>query len=143
MVLNPAGFQIVFDYGSPRVLTGYAREAISGGQLVFISGASAAVSSGANSFASSDIKFAAGASGLNFTGVAMATVASGAVLPVCIGGAVISTSAGTILSSNCVGANGADAIVTRLSGSAAGTIVGRALSTAGSEGYCLWEVGRC
>ena len=131
MVANPAGFQVVFDYGSPRIISGYAREVLSGGWCVTVSGASAAVSSGANSFATSDLKFGQ-ASGLDFTGVAMHTAASGALVSVCIGGAVILTAAGTILSGRNIACNGAQAVV---EATTAGHTIGRALSSAGSEGY--------
>jgi hypothetical protein len=139
MVANPAGFQIVFDYGAPRIISGYAREAVSGGWLVASSGAAAVVSSGANSFATADLSFHALASGTDFTGVAMHNAASGALVSVCIGGAVIATSAGTIVAGRQVGANGNHAIIETAT---AGRCIGRALTSAGSEGYCLFEIGR-
>ena len=49
MAVNSAGYQPVFDWGAPKIISAVAREAISGGQLVFASGVSNAVSSGINS----------------------------------------------------------------------------------------------
>lgn len=143
MVLNPAGYQVVFDFGNPKNISGRAREAISGGQLVFLSGAAAVVSSGVSSFsAATDLQFATGASGLNFTGIAAYTVGSNSLVTVSTDVAIICTSAGTILAGTPVGANGGDAVVPLLSGSAAGTQIGRALTSAGSEGYCLVKLGQ-
>jgi hypothetical protein len=139
MVANPAGFQVVFDYGSPRILTGYAREALSGGWCVVASGAAGTVSSGANSYAASDLKFHSVGSGTDFTGVAMHNAASGALVSVCVGGAVILTSAGTIVAGRKVGVNGGHAVVETAT---AGRDVGRALTDAGSEGYCLVMIGQ-
>lgn len=136
MVLNPAGFVPIMDGGNPRIISGKAREAISGGQLVFSSGGT--VSSGANSFdPSTDILFATGASGISFTGIALHNAGSNSTVSVAQAGAYIVTCAGTSVAGATVVANGADAVVT---GTAAGTVIGRALTAAGSEGYILVEL---
>lgn len=137
MVLNPAGYQIVFDGGNPRTITGVANEAISGGQLVYASGTSNAVSSGVNSFGDGDIKFVTGASGVEFTGVAVNQVASGARVTVATRGAHIITAAGTIVAGTTVIANGGDAVA---QATTAGTVIGRALTPAGSEGYAIIDI---
>ena len=141
MVLNPAGYVPVLDFGAPRIISGRAREAISGGQLVFCSGAAAAavVSSGANSFNPvTDILFATGASGTNYVGIAIQTVGSNSSLSVATAGVHIITAAGTIVGGRTVVANGGDAVA---EGTAAGTVIGRALCPAGSEGYVLVDLG--
>ena len=141
MVVNPAGLQFAYDFGNPKTITGFAREAISGGQLVVISGAaaSAEVSSGLNSFVAADIKFATGASGVNFAGIAMFNAGSNTALSVAVDGVFIVTAAGNILGGTNVLANGGDAVI---QGTTAGTVIGRAYTSAGSEGYVLVHVGR-
>ena len=140
MVLNPAGFQQVFDWGNPKIISGRAREALSGGQLCVISGASAIVSSGANSFTNTtDVLFSAGASGLEFTGIVLYNAGSNLPVSVATNVCAIVTAAGTIVAGRNVGVNGADAVIETAT---AGRTVGRALTTAGSEGYCLVNIGQ-
>src|SRR3990167_2996489 len=140
MVLNPAGAVPLFDFGNPRIISGRAREAISGGELVWLSGAAAAaeISSGANSFATADLKFATGASGLQFTGVALNNAGSNSNVSVAVDGVFIVTAAGNILEGRTVVANGGHAVA---EGTAAGTVIGRALTSAGSEGYVAVHIG--
>jgi len=142
---NPVGYVSVVDGGNPRIVTAYAREAISGGELVFASGAAAVVSSGLNSFASTDITVAAQASGAQFMGVALQTVASGAAVGVATRGAMILLADGTVTASYPVSTAGANAVAN--SGSVAGNLahqrtVGRAYTSAGSEGFTIVDVGR-
>lgn len=139
MVVNPAGFQPVFDFGNPQAISGRAREVISGGQLVYISGATGVTSSGNNSFdPSTDLLFLTGASGTLFAGIAMATVGSNSIVSVATKGAYLITAAGTITPGATVIANGGDAVAT---GTTAGMVMGRALTAAGSEGYTLVLLG--
>ena len=141
MVLNPAGYVPIFDFGAPKIISGRARAAISGGQFVVVSGASAVVSSGANSFdPKTDMLFSVTAvSGLDFTGIALSTVGSNEPLSVAVEGSFIVTSAGTVTAGRTVVSNGGDAVV---DGTTAGTVIGRAYATAGSEGYTLVHIGR-
>lgn len=126
----------VLDGGVPRTITGVAREAISGGQFVYCSGAAAKVNvSGLDSFAASDIEFATGASGTLFTGIATHNAASGAYVTVATAGMFIvggeaTTTAGQVLSTG--GVHG----VRDLTGSGV-QMVARALTSAGSEGYAV------
>ena len=138
MVLNPAGFQPLYDGGSPKIISGRAREVISGGQLVSLSGGT--VSSGANSFdPKTDLLFhVSTVSGLDFVGIALANAGSNGVVSVATEGTYILTSAGTIVAGRTVVANGGDAVV---QGTAAGTVIGRALTAAGSEGYVAVSLG--
>lgn len=142
---NPVGYVPVMDGGNPRIISGRAAGAVSGGALVYASGAANNVSSGTNSFVTSDIAFLTAASGGNFTGVALQTVASGAVLSVATRGAMILLADGTVTASNVVSTAGANAVAN--SGSVAGNLahqrtVGRAYTSAGSEGYAIVDVGR-
>ena len=140
MVLNPAGLQIAYDFGNPQIISGRAREAISGGQLCYISGATGVFSSGANSFDPvTDILVLTGASGTEFAGVALANAGSNDPVSLIVGGAVISTAGGTITNSINVGANGGDAVIGTAT---AGRTIGRSYGSAGSEGYVLWHIGR-
>jgi hypothetical protein len=86
---NPLGAVMLFDGGAPRIITGYAIENISGGVFVFASGAADCVSSGAESFSTSDIWFTGEASGTQFTGIALQDTASGLLLPVATRGTFI------------------------------------------------------
>lgn len=139
MVVNPAGLQIVGDFGAPRILSGRARESISGGQFVFISGAADVVSSGANSFdPKTDILFAAtGASGGTVTGIAMQNVGSNDSLGVLLDGIVIARAFGTVTAGTTVTCEGTDAIA---NGTTAGQVIGRALTSAGSGGFALFHL---
>lgn len=140
---NPIGFVPVTDGGVPRTFTGIAREAISGGELVFASGADGVVSSGLSSFASEDVLFATGASGAQYFGIALNNAGSNSPVTVATKGAVILVADGTVTPSFLVSTNGAQAVAN--SGSVAGNLahqrtVGKALTGAGSEGYCIVDL---
>lgn len=137
MAVNPAGFVPIFDFGNPKIITGRATAAITGGQLCFFSGLADAFSSGANSFTNGEMLVVTGASGLTFNGIAINTAASGEDVGIATGVAALVTSAGTITAGLDVIANGADAVV---AGGVAGKTIGKALSAAGSEGYCLVQL---
>lgn len=143
MVVNTAGLQIIADGGAPRIITGTARIAMSGGFLVVASGASAAVSSGVNSFDTTDITFTDTASGALFTGVVLNQVASGTnnYVSVMTRGMVIVTAAGTVVAGELVGANGDHAVVARgVTNQGSGALIGRALTGAGSEGFVIIDL---
>jgi len=143
MTTNSAGFVPVLDGANPRIITGYAKEAISGGEYVFASGANNVVSSGANSFVSSDIEFATGASGAQVNGVAIGVAASGAPIGIMTRGVVISTANGAVTAGFPVSVDGNNSVAN--AGSVAANlahqrIVGRALSSAASGGHCLVDL---
>lgn len=143
MAVNTAGFQQVFDFGNPKIITAYAKEVISGGQFVYSSGASGVVSSGTNSFVSSDLTVAAGASGGNFLGVAISDAASGGIVPVLIEGVILATCNSNITNSYPVACDGNDSVLPLGSVAANLTstqIIGRAFTTAASGGYCLVHI---
>ena len=105
MAVNPLGYQNITDGGTPRIITGYAKEIISGGQLLGASGAAGVVTSGAASFASSDIELyhlvdiTDGAGADTFVGVALHDAASGGVLSYATRGAFLLQVSGAVVES--------------------------------------------
>lgn len=139
MVVNSAGFVVLYDRGAPFNISGRARETISGGQFVFLSGAADNLSSGANSFdPKADFLFATGASGATFTGIAMHNAGSNEPLAVALDAVIISRAFGTVTAGLTVTCEGTDAIA---NGTTAGQVIGRALSSAGSNGFAAWRIG--
>jgi len=113
MAVNPLGYQNLTDGGTPRIITGYAKEVISGGQLLGASGAAGVVTSGAASFASSDIELyhivdlTDGTVSPNFVGVALHDAASGAPLSFATRGSFLLMASGAnVLAGVQVGAAG-------------------------------------
>ena len=133
MAVNSAGLQIVSDGGIPQTITGYAAEVISGGEFVNASGADS-VSSGANSFITSDIVFNNGASGLLCNGIAAHNVASGAKLTVYTKGIFISRASATVTAGQEVMVDGAEAVE---ASSTAAVGIGRAINGGTSGNYAL------
>ena len=140
MVVNSAGPQPLFDGGVPRTITVTAGVGVTGGQLVFLSGGNNCISSGANSYVTSDLRVAGAASGGLFNGIVITPglTASGTnnFVTIASEGTWIVTAANTILAGNAVYANGADAVIggnSTITGSY--TPLGRSFSPAGSEGF--------
>ena len=132
-------YRPVLDGGVPRSITGKAREAISGGQLVFCSGAAGQVNiSGLTGFTSADVEFAVSASGLLFTGIAMHNAGSDSYLSVATKGTFIIGAETTVEAGYLVETAGVDG-VRNLSTTDNG--IGRALTSAGSEGYAVVQIG--
>lgn len=129
---NPAG-AVQIDGFEPKVWSFTARGNISGGGLVFASGATGVVSSGTNSVITSDFLVAPTASGLNFTGVALKSAASGSVVPVALEGVFLLVANGTVTAGQTVLCDGNNSVAT---GTTAGTVIGRALTAGASGGYC-------
>lgn len=134
MALNPLGAVQVNDFGLPKVIGGYAREVISGGQFVTGSTAAGVVSSGADSFTTSDIKFYVNGSGATVTGIALNTAVSGALVSVAIEGVFILPATGAVSGGQPIAAGGGDAI---LWSNTAGHIIGRALTETASGGFSV------
>ena len=147
MAVNPNGYVPLADGGAPRILTGYAKEAISGGQFVGGSTAAGVVGSGRDSFVASDIEFVNSATGGNFIGIALAAAASGAECAVATRGTFIVPTSGTavILAGEKV-ATSAKSELLKIGSATDATVpaltsVGRAL-TAGSGGdFVVMELG--
>lgn len=152
MVLNTSGYVPIFDFGQPEIISGRAREAISGGEFVTTSGANNLVSSGANSFnPTTDLLFITDASGNQVVGVALANAGSNENISVAVGGAVISTADGTVSAGGPVVSRGLNSISNpqRLgsqsavsAGSGVELYIGRALTPAASGGHALWIIGK-
>jgi hypothetical protein len=134
MAVNPAGFVPVYN-SNTEIISGRAREDLSGGQFVFISGAADVVSSGLNSFNPKvDLLFAAGASGTVYTGIVQQNVSSGAVVAVMTKGSADVRAYGTVTAGTTVTTNGTDAVI---SATTAGAVIGRAITSATSGNYAL------
>lgn len=134
MALNPLGAVQLNDFGQPRVLTGFAREAVSGGQYVTGSTATDVVSSGASSFLSEDLKFSVAGSGTAVNGLALKTVASGAAFPLAVEGVFIMPCNGAVTAGANVAAEGSNAVATSAT---AGQSIGRALTAGASGGFAV------
>ncbi len=153
MTVNPLGYVPVTDGGAPRIITGYAKEYISGGQFVGGSTAAGVVSSGTDSFVSSDIEFFhTGGSG-NFIGIALADAASGAPLAAAtrgsfllpVSGTTTATIGGTVVVAGwLVGCNNNSEVIsigsTELGYSAAINQIGRAWTTGSTGEYVVCDI---
>lgn len=137
MVVNPVGAVSIFDGGIPRIVTANAAAALTGGMLVYFSGATAAVSSGTNSFISSDLQVIGASSGTLFNGIVITPglTASGtnAYVSVAMQGCFISTADGTVTAGNGVTVDGVNSI--KDMGSAA-------LDATGAQGAVSQKMGR-
>lgn len=99
---NPYGAVIVGDGNAPRIFTGIARQTVSGGDFVFVSGAVGLVSSGADSFNPvTDYTIGtctadASTGVIVFNGIALNNAASGGVLSVARRGDFITLCGGSV-----------------------------------------------
>ena len=133
MAVNPNGYVPLTDGGAPRIITVFAKEAISGGQFVGGSTAAGVVGSGRDSFVSSDIEVAQATTGVDFIGIALADAASGAEVAVATRGMFLVPHSGgsVLLAGRYVGCNAKSEVIISVAGS---DFIGRAL-TAGSGDY--------
>jgi hypothetical protein len=136
---NPVGAVNVADGGAPRIIGGYARENISGGVLVFASGADNVVSSGTNSFVTADILFAMDASGAQFNGVALGYAGSNEPVSIATRGWFILGANGTVTAGYPVKCDGNNSVAVAAA-TEGDLIIGRAITNAGSEGYCIVDI---
>lgn len=137
MALNPLGAVWANDFGAPKVLSGRVfSNAISGGQMVTVSGLVNVVSSGLDSFVTSDLQFVAGTtvSGANFVGIALGTAGSNQPLAVAVEGLFILQAATIVSGGTVVAAIGDNSVASTI---LAGHGIGRALTNAGSEGFAV------
>ena len=134
---NEAGYVPVADGGNPRILTGIAASNLSGGTFAYFSGAADAISSGLNSFVTSDVAVLGDASGLDFAGVVLNDTASGNAVAVATRGVIIAKAYGTVTPSRTQVCEGTNAIS---DGTTAGHVIGRSLSSATSGGYALFDI---
>ena len=144
MAVNPLGYQNITDGGTPRIITGYAKEVISGGQLLGASGAAGVVSSGASSFATTDIELFNTTGSENFVGVALHDAASGAPLSFATRGSfLLEVSGAVVLAGTLVGCNDDDEVI--IAGSTAGAvfgtkIIGRAWTTGSDSDFVVVDI---
>lgn len=93
---NPNGAVVLLDGETPRTFTAKARAAISGGEFVFVSGATGVVGSGADSYASSDILVALSASADRVNGMALQNAGSNSYLTILQRGGVLAKCGGSV-----------------------------------------------
>jgi len=140
MVMNPAGYVPLLDGGNPRIVTGKVfNTTISGGMFVFASGASGVVSSGADSFATTDVTVEPVASGGQFNGIALATATSGNLVSFATRGAVIVQDNAGVTCGVKVKCDGTDSVADCGAGEGEQSI-GRALTQGASGGYVIVDI---
>jgi len=135
---NPAGAIVVADGACPRIITGMARETISGGVFVYASGASGVVSSGADSLATGDILFCKDASGLLFNGVALATAGSNTPIAIATRGTFIVVANGNVVAGMPVKCDGNNAVLQAAATDA--MRIGKAVTEGASGGYIVVDI---
>lgn len=134
---NAAGCVPVIDAAVPRIISCVASTEISGGQLVVISGASNCVSSGMNSFKTTDLAVNDSASGAQFNGVALKNVESGSLVGVALRGAFILPASAAVTIGTHVAAKGDSTVGDATSGE---HHIGRAITPAASGGYSVVDI---
>lgn len=147
MTVNPLGMVAIADGGAPRVFTGYAKEFISGGQFLGASGAAGVVSSGADSYAATDIEVFHTTGSGNFVGIALNDAASGATVAFATKGLFLVPVSGTtnVLAGTRVGCNNDSEVI--YLGSVANpwtsinSSVGRVLTTGSTGDYVVLDLG--
>ncbi len=141
---NPLGAVVVGDGQNPRTFTASAREIISGGQFVNISGV-ADVSSGISSYADGDLKIVGAIDPVLCNGIALNNAESGALVTVARRGDYL-VHAGQIVSGGAQVSHNASGAVANIlnTGSVAVTTmgptpIGRAMTTSasGTDLYAL------
>lgn len=147
---NPLGAVALLDGENPRIFTASAVEAISGGQFVYTSGATAVVSSGTSSFVASDIQVAGTADATKFNGIALHNAASGAYVSVASRGSFILKCGGSVFGGTLVETIGDSiAVQTLTSGAVPGGLyagvpgaktIGRALTDGASGGFAIISI---
>ena len=135
---NPVGYVPVADGGNPGIISGRARAALSGGTFAFASGAADVVSSGLNSFdPTTDLLFANGASGNQWTGIVTQSAASGASVSLATKGKILVLAENTVTAGQSVSTGGANGV---LNGATAGQAIGRVLTSATSGGFTIIDL---
>lgn len=138
---NPLGAVCLFDGENPRTFTGKARETISGGQFVYVSGADATaqVGSQASSFKTEDLEIALKDKYELCNGMALTNTGSEGEVTIATRGTFLIKAGGAISGGQLLWAE--EDCVQAISSTAAGSemigVIGRALTNAGSEDYVL------
>ncbi len=144
MSVNPNGYVPVTDGGAPRIITGYATETFGGGQFLGASGAAGVVSSGTESYQTTDITVFLTTGSGNFIGVALADVTSGLPVAIATRGSVLAAVSGAIvLAGTKVNCNNDSEVI--LAGSAnqayaAAEYIGRAWTTGSTSEFVILDI---
>ena len=142
---NPLGAVVLWDGENPRTFTGTAKEVISGGQFVFVSGAVdyIAVGSQAASYQDGDLTIKVCDTFGQCNGIALNNAATNSLVTVATRGNFLVKSAGAVSGGWLVQNAGAGDTVVNAGDGTGGTngswagIVGRSLTNAASGEYCL------
>lgn len=143
-ITNPLGANIVFDGDTPRTFPAKAREVISGGFLVQVSGATGDVGSQISSFADGDLTVIGAQNVKLCNGIALNNAGSNELVTIARRGAFLMNAGGVVSGGALVGHNASGGVVTWV-GNASGTsiiqdtIIGRAMTTSasGTSNYAL------
>lgn len=155
MVVNPVGPVYVYDAAAPRFITALTPVGVTGGQLVYLSGAANVVGSSWDGFSTGSVLVGGVASGLFFNGVVLTqgNTASGtaAYVSIATDGFFLLTAGSDVFGGQAVECLGADS-VQRLGSfavpagptdaHAGGRKMGRAITGAssGTAAYCLIQI---
>ena len=146
--INPLGAVAVWDGENPRTFTGRALATVSGGDFVYVSGTTNTgfVGSQASSFKTTDLSVGICHVWAQVNGIALNNAGSGELVTIATRGTYLLKAGGAVsggmlvtLVSGAGTSTGYDGVVNAgitAVGSWAG-IIGRALTTAGSDYYCL------
>lgn len=129
----------VYDGGCPRIITGYARETLTGGNLIGVSGTAGVVGSDVSTFAATDIQFVTAATG-NFVGVAMTDAVSGGIMSVATRGTYLLPVSGTNVLAGTLVSNNANNQVINGSATVQRGEIGRALTTGSDAEYVIVDI---
>lgn len=143
-ITNTLGAQVVFDGEVPRTFTAKARETISAGFLVQISGASNDVGSQISSFVTGDLQVIGAQNAKLCNGIALNAAASGGLVTVATRGAYLMNAAGVVSGGALVGHNASGGVLNWLgnisgTGIIEDTFIGRAMTTSAS-GTALYSL---
>ncbi len=142
--MNPLGAVVIWDGENPRTFTAGAKEVISGGDFVYCSGvvATGVVGSQASSYVTGDLSVALCAIFGQVNGIALNNAGSGELVTVATRGTYLLKAAGPVSGGTLVAleASNHDGLVGVDTSAANGSVIGaigRSLSAAGSDYYCL------
>jgi hypothetical protein len=145
-MLNPLGAVVLADGECPRTFTGRARETVSGGQFVVVSGTANPVSSGADSFATSDLVVALIGNTTACNGIALNNAGSNQLVTVATRGTYIVRAADAVSGGHLVyPVNGTvqGVATVPINISYSGTTIGRSLTDAASGTNLFTVISLC
>ncbi len=142
MAVNPNGYVPITDGGTPRIVTGFATETISGGQFLGASGPASVVDSGTQSFVAKDITVHLTIGSGNFVGIALHDATSGNPVAFATRGSFIVAASGAteVQAGRLVRINDDSAVIDGSGNTAAGDgegHVGRAWTTGSDSAFCI------